>query len=644
MASIVRIATWNANGLLNHKQELISFLNINKIDIILISETHFTDKTVLRIPNYTIYNTTHPDGTAHAGAAVIIKNSISHHELRSFQTEKIQAANVKVMAFPWSFTVSAIYSPPRHKISTDDYIQFFDTLGNKFICGGDWNAKHIHWGSRLVTTKGRNLLKAIMTNNYNYHSTREPTYWPTDLNKIPDLLDFYISHGIATNSVLIETNNDLSSDHVPVILNLSSRIINKELTPRLVSKQTDWVKFQQYIEEKIDLKHRIKQPEDLDRSVQYLVTLIQEAAWEATTKVTEPDHHTKNVPFYIKELIAEKRRARAKWQRSRNATDKLNYNRLTRRLRTVLLDCQNAKFNYYLKNLKQEDHTIWRATKGFKRPQVGIPPIRKTNGDWARSNKEKSNTFAEHLSKVFQPLESNIADETIEEYLDIPCQMSLPIKPISPAEIRSEIKKLNDNKAPGYDLITEQVLKMLPVKAIVLLATIYNRMLSMSYYPILWKYAQIIMIPKPGKAPENVTLYRPISLLPLLGKIFEKLLFKRLMNNTDISSQLPLHQFGFREGHSTTQQVHRIVNEISRSLEEKRYCTAVFLDVAQAFDKVWHTGLLHKLKRSLPSYYYLLLKSYLSDRFFTVKYNNEHSNYHPIKSGVPQGSVLWSST
>jgi hypothetical protein len=103
-------------------------------------------------------------------------------------------------------------------------------------------------------------------------------------------------------------------------------------------------------------------------------------------------------------------------------------------------------------------------------------------------------------------------------------------------------------------------------------------------------------------------------------KIFEKLLLNRIRNDTDILGTIPDYQFGFREHHSTIQQIHRIVNKIAASLEEKQYCTAAFLDIAQAFDKVWHTGLLYKLKNKLPIPYYLLLKSYISERYFQVKY------------------------
>jgi hypothetical protein len=145
---------------------------------------------------------------------------------------------------------------------------------------------------------------------------------------------------------------------------------------------------------------------------------------------------------------------------------------------------------------------------------------------------------------------------------------------------------------------------------------------------------------KPGKPANEASSYRPISLLSITSKIFAKLLLNRVRNDTDILDNVPDNQFGFREHHSTIQQIHRIVNKIAASLEEKQYCTAASLDIAQAFDKVWHTGLLYKLKNKLPSPYYLLLKLYISERYFQVKYHNAYSRYKLAKSGVPQGSVL----
>lgn len=132
------IAEWNANGLPNHKLELMQFLQDNTIDVLLVSEKHFTDQTVLNIPNYSIYPCNHLDGTAQGGTAILIRNAIQHYQVP--QTHKIQAAIIQITAQPWSFNIAAMYSPPRHKIDVEDYEHFLHHLGNKFIMGGDWNA------------------------------------------------------------------------------------------------------------------------------------------------------------------------------------------------------------------------------------------------------------------------------------------------------------------------------------------------------------------------------------------------------------------------------------------------------------------------------------------------------------------------
>lgn len=129
-------------------------------------------------------------------------------------------------------------------------------------------------------------------------------------------------------------------------------------------------------------------------------------------------------------------------------------------------------------------------------------------------------------------------------------------------------------------------------------------------------------------------------ILPILFKVFEKSLLKRLKPVLSNDQIIPNHQFGFRNQHSTIEQIHRVVDIISCDLERKKYCSTAFLDISQAFDKVWHTGLLYKLKRKLPPDYYMLIKSYLENRQFFVKIEDVQTKLHPVNAGVPQGSVL----
>jgi hypothetical protein len=101
--------------------------------------------------------------------------------------------------------------------------------------------------------------------------------------------------------------------------------------------------------------------------------------------------------------------------------------------------------------------TVWKATKKFKRSQISIPPIRKSDRSWEKCGSVKATTFAEHLERVFTP-HSNIYhnNSEIEDFLEIPCQMLLPIKPFPPRVVVQEIKNINSQKLPAMNLLQEK--------------------------------------------------------------------------------------------------------------------------------------------------------------------------------------------
>lgn len=222
-------------------------------------------------------------------------------------------------------------------------------------------------------------------------------------------------------------------------------------------------------------------------------------------------------------------------------------------------------------------------------------------------------------------------------------QLCLPMKPTSPREIHREIMNLNMRKAPGFDLILvhAEILRMLTKKAVVFLIYTINGVLRLGYFPRIWKVSQIMMIHKPGKPPNEVTSYRPRSLLPIMSKICEKIILRRLEKVMNIGV-IPNHQFGFRKKYSTLEQVHRVCDTVRQTLERKEYCSGAFLDIQQAFDRVWHKGLLCKVKTLLPHSFFPLLKSYLSEKKFQVKMKNSCSTLYECRAGILQGSVLGS--
>jgi hypothetical protein len=99
---------------------------------------------------------------------------------------------------------------------------------------------------------------------------------------LPDLLDFFILHGIMSNYMQVESNFKLLLDHSPVIATISTHMISKSTIPTLITKQTNRENFRTYIEEHVNLNFRIKEPNELDEVTQYFTTLIQGAAWYST--------------------------------------------------------------------------------------------------------------------------------------------------------------------------------------------------------------------------------------------------------------------------------------------------------------------------------------------------------------------------
>ena len=638
---------WNANGLSNHLLEIEAFLNINNIDILLVSETHFTKKTYMKIPNYKIYHTMHPDGTAHGGTAVIIKNCIKHFVMPEYRTEEIQATSIGVEDHYGELIISAIYSPPKHKIKKDSYIKFFKSLGDRFIAGGDYNAKHTVWGSRLITTKGRELLSSMSHLNLTCASTGTPTYWPKDPLKTPDLLDFCVVKGVSKASIQCSHSYELSSDHSPVFINIQKRLLKPINKCTLYNRQTNWANFEKCLSEELKNNWSLKTEEQIMEAIQHLTNSIQCSAW-SSTPILNCNANTLSIEYSrdIKHLIQEKRKARKRWQESRYPPDKSHLNKLSKKLDAFLQKEKSKNMSAFISDLDStaaKGYSLWKITKKIGKSVNHQAPLKRPNGTWTRNDAEKSIEFGTHLKSVFTPnLADPLYDNTLQTdvFLKECHQMDLPLKRTSITEITTVIKSLKRNKTPSYDLISTNILLQLPQRAIEFLMHIYNACLTRCFFPDQWKVAEVIMIPKPGKDEKFVDSYRPISLLSTLSKILEIIFIRRLLPVVEERNLIPSHQFGFRKRHGTVEQIHRLVEEIHSAFDKKKYCTGVFLDIAQAFDKVWHKGLLFKLKKQLPTNCYLFLQSYLNNRMFRVRQGQAVTTLNPITAGVPQGSVL----
>ena len=206
------------------------------------------------------------------------------------------------------------------------------------------------------------------------------------------------------------------------------------------------------------------------------------------------------------------------------------------------------------------------------------------------------------------------------------------------AEVELELRVLKTNKATGSDNLPNSLLRCISFLLAPQLCHIFNSSILTGVFPQLWKKAFIIPIPKTN--PAQIEKLRPISLLPNVSKIFEKLLLKRIsLYFTDF---ITCHQFGFVPKSSTSACLIHIQNVITSYLESSLILavSVISFDLQRAFDCLPHFILLQKLKPILPHNLYVLITSYLDSRSQCVRVNGIYSAETFITSGVPQGSIL----
>ena len=290
-----------------------------------------------------------------------------------------------------------------------------------------------------------------------------------------------------------------------------------------------------------------------------------------------------------------------------------------------------------LANPSTSKKTYWkiinRVMNKCKAPK--IPPLLVDN-KFIIDCKEKANIFARFFADQCKLL----VNDSVLPNPTLLTNSKLESFTIFPDEITSLIRSLDSAKAGGPDGISAQMLLLCDDTVTVPLKLIYNQILLTGIFPDFWKTANVTPIHK--KADKQLSKnYRPISLLPICGKIFEKIVANQLYDYLTSNNLITKNQSGFRPGDSTTNQLLGLINEIHKSFENRLEVRAIFLDISKAFDKVWHQGLVYKLQQNgVTGNCLSFFKNYLINRNYRVALNGCFSDYYTAESGVPQGSVL----
>ena len=280
----------------------------------------------------------------------------------------------------------------------------------------------------------------------------------------------------------------------------------------------------------------------------------------------------------------------------------------------------------------------WATLKTFITPTFSsnIPPL-ESNGYVITDEYEKANAF----NTYFQS--QTILDDSNAILPELPpptYNTQLDRIVITPLEVESILKTLKLGKASGPNGLNNRVLKELSKELSLPFSSLFNESLQRGIFPASYKDAHVSPVPKKGDL-SVISNHRPICLLNSESKVFERLVFKHLFNHLQNNNMLSSLQSGFIPGDSTVNQLTYLYHTFFEALNAGKEVRAVFCDISKAFDRVWHKGLIHKLKAAgVAGEALSWFRNYLSDRRQRVVLPGASSDWAYIRAGVPQGPIL----
>lgn len=258
-------------------------------------------------------------------------------------------------------------------------------------------------------------------------------------------------------------------------------------------------------------------------------------------------------------------------------------------------------------------------------------------------------TNANHIANAFNDFYLNIGtkisqslpiiQKTFSTFMPPSNPSTIFLRPTTCNEVMNLISEMK-RKCPGWDGLDATVIKETAPYFVDTLTSLINKSMAEGIFPTELKIAKVIPLYKNNDA-TLINNYRPVSILPLFSKIFEKIMYARLMSFINKHNLLYNLQFGFRKGYNTNLALITLIDKLSEALDNGNHVVGVFLDFSKAFDTVNHNILLKKLNTyGIRGIALKWLSSYLNNRTQYVNFNDENSRYGNIKCGVPQGSVL----
>ena len=669
--SIISLNCQSLNAKFDQLKAYIEMYNNDecKICAICLQETWLaadSDLSLLQIDGYQLISVG-KSSSAHGGVAIYLHDSFSY-SISQFSIDS-DIFDIQLIEIPIeneygeskTLHLGNIYRPPRPTSENiETFISQLDLLYSKLInfkhvvLTGDYNLDLLKFKENSLVNK---FLDSIVSNSFIPKITL-PTRITQRKGTLIDNMLVKISNGYShtTSGILI---NRLS-DHLPYFTCLDYLNFSKN--------KARFIKIMPYFTKSGPNMKADLNKVNIKRSLCNVLGNNPNESYKNLTDIISPlmDKH-----FQVREVRYDKHRhKKSKWMtqgilRSITYRDKLyiklksveisniNYqtykadlNTYNNILKKTIRAAKKLYYNKCFHKFKSDVKNTWSTINdiiGKTKKTSDFPKYFLINGQQIDDDYKIANEFNKFFINVGPNLAESIQTppmSSFEEYLGISTKKKFNFQEVSIEAVTKAIDSLKPKTSYSKDRISNKLLKFLKIELAPPLTSIINQSISHGIFPDSLKMAKVTPL---YKKQENYLMnnYRPISILPSVSKVFERIMHNQIYQYFTKNSLFYKSQYGFRRQHSTEFAALELIDRIIIEMDSNKFPVNIYMDLSKAFDTLDHHILLHKLKHYGFSIKSLdLMKNYLTNRTQYVEYNGVTSTISNIRCGVPQGSIL----
>lgn len=645
----LRLLYTNADSLTNKVNELNLLAEIEKPDIICITETlpKFCPNSNANEIEFPITGYTEYHNRIGRGVSIFTKEGISAEEIE-LNTNFNSSVWIKIQTTQKPIVIGCMYrSPNSPDINNNEMLKAIELASDLdksyLLITGDFNLKEIDWPNLTVQASPHHYAQRVydkLNDLFLEQLVTEPTRHRQ--GEQANLLDWLLTDSpYAISDIQIQAPLGEKGDHNTIFANIDIPVLRQKHVGRY-----NWYKGN-YIEITKIIKATDWQSEFLNKncnkSWDTLCSTIQRAMRDHIPITTGTSKY-KNiwVDKKTKEAIRDKKKAWYKYKKHKTE-ENWNYFTRTRNQTNRLIVSRKGEFEGKIASeIKSNPKQFWRYVNSKKSVSRDFPTLIDSEGSAISEDQQKADLFNRYFASVYTVENEHNIPVLLADNINIAQNDKPSLETITITEelVFKYLSNINQSKAAGPDEIHPRVLHEVRSEVTKPLSLIFSKSLDEGKIPLEWKHAIIKPIHKKGKKSDPCN-YRPVSLTSVPCKILERIIRDKLVTFLETNNLLNINQHGFRSGRSCVTQLIEIMEIWTDLMDKNIPFDTIYLDFSKAFDKVPHTRLGKKINRlGITGKLLLWIKDFLHHRTQSVKINNAISAKKPITSGIPQGSVL----